>query len=75
MYCTVVSDILTTDRIKLRTFVGHNNLSGLPNIPVVGPQTILDMSNILVKNPVFIDWLATSDVQGVIFSQQEPEKI
>ena len=50
MHCTVVSDIMTTGLIKLRSFVSHNDLSGRPISPAVGRQTISDMSNNLFKN-------------------------
>ena len=51
LHCTVVNDILTADILKLRSFVSHYELSGHPISPVVGRRTILDMSNILLKNP------------------------
>ena len=34
--CTVVSYILTADRIELISFFSDNNLSGCPKCPVVG---------------------------------------
>ena len=49
--CTVTSDQSLKDQLKLSYLVGHRDLSGRPNSPLIGRPTILDMSNILLKNP------------------------
>ena len=41
-----------TDQLKFTLLVGQNDLCGRPNSPLIGPPTILDMSNTLLKNPI-----------------------
>ena len=47
----MVNDQLMTDQLKFTYLVGQNDLGGRPNSPLIGRPKILDMSNILVKNP------------------------
>ena len=47
----MVNDQSVTDQLKLTYLVGHRDLSGQPNSPLIGRPTILDMSNIFLKNP------------------------
>ena len=47
----MVNDQSTTDQLKLTYLVSQNDLYGRPKGPLIGRPKILDMSNILFKNP------------------------
>ena len=50
-HCTMVNDQSMTDQLKLTYLVGQSDLCGRPNSPLFSRPKILDMSNILLKNP------------------------